>query len=64
MNVLAAGERVAKAWILREMRQKAQLDLRVIGADEGHSLVCNKRATNGRTNLSANRDVLQVRLAR
>ena len=46
------------------MREKAQLDLRIVSRDEQHAFACNKRATNRSTHFGANRNVLQVWIRR
>ena len=64
MNVLAIAECLHEHRILRKMCHHAQLDLRVVRGEQIFSLFGNERRPNLTAQFAANRNVLQIRIAR
>src|SRR4029078_8870894 len=64
MNVSACIECFDKCRILRQMREQPQLDLRVVSSKQLPSGSRNKSATDSASELSPDRNVLKIRLAR
>jgi hypothetical protein len=63
VDVGAAGERVAKVLIARDVGQDAQLDLRVVGREQRHvRRPGDERAPNPPAQLRTDRNVLEVRI--
>ena len=63
VNVVAAPERLGERFIVGQVRQDAQLDLRIVGRNQHVPGVRDERAADLASKLGANRDVLQVRVA-
>ena len=63
VDVLAARERVDQHLLARQVRQDAQLDLRVVGGDQDVAGLGDERAADVAPDLGADRDVLQVGIA-
>ena len=61
VDVEAAFERVDEARVLGEVREHAQLDLRVVGGEQAAAVVGDERAAELAAVGRAHRDVLQVR---
>ena len=61
VNVFAAPERLDQRFFLREVREHAQLDLRVVGRDQHEPGIGDERAPDLAAEIGADRDVLQVR---
>jgi hypothetical protein len=61
--VLARAKRLDQRRVLREMREHAQLDLRVVGRDEQMPVLGNERAPDLTPGRRADRNVLQVGIA-
>ena len=62
MDVLAAGERLKQAGVLRQRGEDAQFDLRVVGGEDPVvALARDESAANLATLRGADRDILQVR---
>ena len=59
-----ALERLHERRIPREVREQTQLDLRVVGGEERPALSRNESAPNVAAELAANRNVLEIRIAR
>jgi hypothetical protein len=64
VNVLAGAKSVQQHRILRQMREDAQLDLRVIRAHEHVAGGRDERLTDLASELGANGNVLQIRVGR
>ena len=65
MNVLSRAERADHVPVARDMREHAQLDLRIVGVDEDMILVRrDEHAAQLSSELGAHRNVLQVRVGR
>ena len=64
VDVLGLAERVDEELVLREVREHAQLDLRVVRGDEDEALRRDERGADLLAELAADRDVLEVRLDR
>ena len=65
VDVLAAGEALEQARVLRERGEDAQLDLRIVGAEQ--RVVARARhegAADFAAHFGADRDVLQIRILR
>src|SRR5689334_17916740 len=62
--VAAGAERLDERGIVGEVRKESQLDLRIIGGDERPAAPRNEAAANVATELTPNRNVLEVRLTR
>ena len=60
MDVLARGERLEQARVLRDVRHDAQLDLRVIGRHDVAARRRDERLADAAPFRGADRDVLQV----
>ena len=63
VNVVAARERRGQRLVARQVREHAQLDLRVVGRDQHVTRIGDEGAANLPADLGADRDVLQVRIA-
>src|SRR5689334_16417897 len=63
VNVAAGTEGLNERGIIREMRQQAQLDLRVVGGNERPPAAGDEASPDVPSQLSANRDVLKIRFA-
>jgi hypothetical protein len=64
VNVFASLKRFQHHGILRDMGQQTQFKLRIVGGDDLVSLFRNECAANSPAHLTANRNVLKVRIAR
>src|SRR5689334_2081826 len=64
MDVVAVAEGFHQQWILRKMRQKSQLNLRVVGGQQDRARCCGECGTNLTAKLGANWNVLQIRVRR
>ena len=64
VNVTAGSERLHECFIVRQVREQPQLDLRVVGRDEPPPGARDEAAPDVPPELSPDRDVLQVRIAR
>ncbi len=64
VDVLPLRERVDQSRVLGEVREHAQLDLRIIAGEQHAAGIGDERASNLAPELGANRDVLHVRIAR
>ena len=62
MHVLSAVERVDKARVAADMRQKPQFDLRIVRADEDVAFARDERLADLASLGRAHRNVLQVGL--
>jgi hypothetical protein len=63
VDVLAAAERVDERLVAREVREHAQLDLRVVGRDQHVARVGDERAADLAAERGPDGDVLEVRVA-
>ena len=63
MDVVAARERVDQRLVAGQVREHAQLDLRVVGGDQHVPGLGDEGAADLAADLGADRDVLQVRIA-
>src|SRR5690606_20250940 len=64
VDVLPFAESGDEGRVLREVREDAQLDLRVVGGDERAPRRGVERAPDLAPNVGADRDVLKVRIGR
>ncbi len=64
VGVLALGERLEERRVAREMRQHAQLDLAVVGREQQLAWLGGERPPHALALVGADRDVLQVGVAR
>jgi len=64
MNIFAFLERFAHHRILCNVRQDAQLKLRIVRGDELIAFLWNERSPDLLSQLGADRNILQVRLGR
>ena len=64
MDITAGAEGLDERRVVREVREQAQLDLRVVCCHEAPSCARNEAPANVLPELPADRDVLQVRVAR
>ena len=64
MNVIAFLKRVKHHFVTRDVGQQTQLELRIIRRDQFVAGFSHERAPDSPPQLSANRNVLQVRIAR
>ena len=64
VDVLAARERLAELRLAGDVREDAQLDLRVVGGDELPARLGDERGADLAAELGADRDRLQVRVRR
>ena len=62
VDILTLPEGLDQGFLARDVRQDAQLDLRVVRDEQLHPLVSDEPAPNLPSNLRAHRDVLQVRV--
>jgi hypothetical protein len=62
VNVLSGAERLDQHGVLREVRQDAQLDLRIIGGKERVAWAGHEGGANLAAELRAYRNILQVRV--
>ena len=63
MHILPRAEGFDESSVLAEVRHQTQLDLRVVGTEEGRPLVGDEGGTDGTPFGSADRDVLDVGVA-
>ena len=63
VDVVAADERLDEGRVLREVGEHPQLDLRVVGRDEGAAVAGHERPPDLAAEGGADGDVLQVRVA-
>src|SRR5207302_9148192 len=64
VDVLAARERLPQLRLAGDVREDAQLDLRVVRRDESVALLGDERGADLAAELRADRDRLQVRVRR
>ena len=64
VDVVAARERLPQLRLAGDVREDAQLDLRVVGRDEPVPLLGDERGADLAAELGADRDRLQVRVRR
>ena len=62
MNILAIGKALLQRRNIGRMRQHAQFDLRIIGADQHIARLGDEGAADAAAFLGADRDVLQIRV--
>src|SRR5262245_50505250 len=64
MNIATGAECLDERWVVREVGEEAQLDLRVICRDERPPTPRNEPPADVAAELTTNRNVLKVRFAR
>src|SRR5438477_4034523 len=64
MDILVGSEGALELRVLRDVSENTKLDLRVVARDEHLPVRGDKCLANLASDLRANRDVLQIRLAR
>src|SRR5438046_6393260 len=64
MDVATRPERPNERFISRQMRQKSQLDLRIVGGEQLRAFLRDEQAANAATQLTSDWNVLQVRIVR
>src|SRR5277367_3375603 len=64
VNVFTAAESLHQYWIFREVREDAQLDLRVIRGEKQGTGRGNESRANFASELRTDRNILQVRVGR
>ena len=64
MNVVATAESVDEQLVFGEVREQAQLDLRVVGGEQNTALFGDEGGANLAAKFGANGNVLQVRISR
>src|SRR5438045_1523418 len=62
MNVLARGKSLQESFVTRKVGDDPQFDLRVVGGKERPAWLRDEGAANLSADLSAHRNVLQVRI--